>query len=147
MDWSLVLLSQGIEATLDHDAETNDWVLLVDGRDAQRAFSALRQYRAENRGWPWQREVLRPGLLFDWGSLAWVLLMLFFYWFQGQSQVRELGIMDSGKVSTGQWWRLFTAVWLHGDVGHLASNCASGFVLLGLAMGRYGTGAALLAAC
>jgi membrane associated rhomboid family serine protease len=54
--------------------------------------------------------------------------------------------MDSAKVSAGEWWRIFTAVWLHADIGHLASNATTGFVFLGLAMGRYGTGAALLAA-
>ena len=46
----------------------------------------------------------------------------------------------------GQWWRLFTAMWLHADLAHLATNAALGLVLLGLAMGRYGTGAGLLAA-
>ncbi len=35
---------------------------------------------------------------------------------------------------------------LHADLGHLASNAGIGFVLLGLAMGRYGTGIGLLAA-
>ncbi|HWH70051.1 MAG TPA: rhomboid family intramembrane serine protease, partial [Candidatus Sulfotelmatobacter sp.] len=45
-----------------------------------------------------------------------------------------------------QWWRLFTAIWLHADVAHLAANATLGFVLLGLAMGRYGTGNGLLAA-
>lgn len=146
MDWSLVLLSQGIESTIDHAAEPDQWGLVVNGRESQRALQVLRQYRKENLGWPWQREVLRPGLLFDWGSVAWALLLVFFYWLQGETQIRALGMMDGAKVSAGEWWRLFTAIWLHGDLGHLASNCASGFVLLGLCMGRYGTGAALLAA-
>ena len=49
-------------------------------------------------------------------------------------------------MAKGQWWRLFTAIWLHADLGHLTSNVVFGFLLLGLSMGRYGTGAALLAA-
>jgi len=49
-------------------------------------------------------------------------------------------------VAHGQWWRLFTAVWLHADLAHLATNAALGLILLGLAMGHYGTGAGLLAA-
>jgi len=54
--------------------------------------------------------------------------------------------MDSAAVATGEWWRWFTAVWLHADLGHLAANGGFGFLLLGLAMGRYGTGVGLLAA-
>jgi membrane associated rhomboid family serine protease len=37
-------------------------------------------------------------------------------------------------------------MWLHADLAHLATNATIGLVLLGLAMGRYGTGAGLLAA-
>jgi len=49
-------------------------------------------------------------------------------------------------VAHGQWWRLFTAMWLHADLAHLATNATIGVLLLGLAMGCYGTGAGLLAA-
>lgn len=55
-------------------------------------------------------------------------------------------MVDTVALAHGQWWRLFTAIWLHADVGHLASNAVFGFVLLGFAMGRYGTGVGLLAA-
>jgi len=74
------------------------------------------------------------------------LLVLGFYWVQGRTALEQAGVMDSTAVARGQWWRLFTAVWLHADVSHLASNATFGFVLLGLAMGQYGTGPALLAA-
>jgi rhomboid protease GluP len=60
--------------------------------------------------------------------------------------LRSAGVMEGWAVSQGQWWRLFTAIWLHADIGHLASNASIGVVLLGLAMGRYGTGVGLLAA-
>ncbi len=54
--------------------------------------------------------------------------------------------MNASKVTAGEWWRLFTAMWLHADVAHLAANCTMGLVLLGLVMGRYGTGVGLLGA-
>lgn len=52
--------------------------------------------------------------------------------------------MDSAKVAAGEWWRLFTAVFLHGDLAHLAANITFGVIVLGLAMGRFGAGLALL---
>jgi rhomboid protease GluP len=75
-----------------------------------------------------------------------VLLMGVFYWLESQSGLRSRGIMDSAAVLNGEWWRLFTGTWLHGDAAHLASNATIGFVLLGLAMGAYGTGVGVLAA-
>jgi membrane associated rhomboid family serine protease len=37
-------------------------------------------------------------------------------------------------------------MWLHADLAHLATNATLGFVFLGLAMGRFGTGPGLLSA-
>jgi membrane associated rhomboid family serine protease len=146
MDWSLVLVSQGIETTIEQGEEGAGWGLVVARQDFERAVRTLRLYRLENRGWPWQQPVFRQGLLFDWGSLAWVLLAGVFFWLSAHGDLRSPGIMDGGAVARGQWWRLFTAIWLHGDLAHLATNAALGLVLLGLAMGRYGTGVGLLAA-
>ena len=74
MDWSLVLVSQGIETTIDQAEDGGGWSLLVPGQDYGTAIKAIRQYHLENRGWPWQQQVFRPGFLFDWGALAWALL-------------------------------------------------------------------------
>lgn len=145
MDWSLALASQGIEPIIDCAAD-GQWALVVPRQHSEAAFRTLRQYHLENRRWPWRREVVHSGLLFDWGSLAWMLLIVFFYVVEQHAHLRAAGMMDSALVGAGQWWRLFTAVWLHADVGHLAANASLGVVLLGLAMGRYGTGVGLLAA-
>ena len=146
MDWSLVLVSQGIEATINQAEDGSGWGLLVARQDYQPALRTLRQYRLENRGWPWQQPVFRPGLLFDWGSLAWALLAGLFFWLNARAGFQPAVVMDGAAVAHGQWWRLFTAIWLHADLAHLATNAAIGLVLLGLAMGRYGTGVGLLAA-
>jgi membrane associated rhomboid family serine protease len=145
MDWSLVLVSQGIETAIERAEDGADWGLVVARQDYTRALRALRQYRIENRGWPWQQVVLRQGLIFDWGSLAWALLACLFYWLNSHGDLQAPGLMDSAAVARGQWWRLFTAMWLHADLAHLASNAVIGLLLLGLAMGRYGTGVGLLA--
>ena len=147
MDWSLVLVSQGIEPTIEC-LEGAGWGLWVAEPEYAKALQALRLYQVENRHWRWQQTIFKPaGYLFDWGSLAWVTVVCFFYWFANErSAPSAAGLMDSAQVLRGEWWRLFTAIWLHGDLAHLAGNATFGFLLLGLAMGRCGTGTGLLAA-
>jgi rhomboid protease GluP len=147
MDWSLVLISQGIETTIDFAEETG-WGLITSGGDHERATDILEQYRVENRHWPWRQKISPRGVLFDWGSLGWVLLVAFFYWVQTHASANFLnaGVMDATAVTHGEWWRLFTAIFLHADLGHFAMNASIGLVLLGLAMGNFGTGIGLFAA-
>jgi len=146
MDWSLVLASQGIEPVLDHTEEAG-WSLVVAPQDYETSVAAIRQYRLENRAWLWRRPAFKSGLVFDWGSAAWVLLTIVFFWLSGTRPiVHNTGIMDGAALTHGQWWRLFTATLLHADLGHLATNAVFGLVLMGLAMGHYGTGVGLLAA-
>ena len=147
MDWSLVLVSQAIENTIDHSAGSPEWSLLVSAADYDKAIQAIHLYQLENRHWRWRRRLFKPGFLFDWASVPWSLLLCVFFGLSASHPtLRVSGEMDTAAVSHGQWWRLFTAMWLHADLGHLASNATLGFVLLGLVMGRYGTGPGLLCA-
>jgi len=146
MDWSLVLVSQGIETRIEFTEEAG-WGLAVTPQDYSTALRVLRQYRIENRRWSWPHEFFEHDFLFDWASLGWaVLLTLFYLLSTDNSDIKALGLMDSVAVGRGEWWRLFTAIWLHADLAHLASNATLGVVLLGLVMARYGTGSGLLAA-
>ena len=146
MDWSLVLASQGIEHTIAEPDQAG-WSLTVTAVDEPAAVAAIRLYRAENRHWPWQRTIPQTDELFDWAATVWVLLTIGFYWLSGQNpKIRDTGLVDGDAVASGEWWRLFTGTLLHADLAHLAANAGFGFLLLGLAMGRYGTGVGLLAA-
>lgn len=147
MDWSLALISQGIESTIERQESEPKWVLRVAPESHERALETLRAYRAENRFWRLRREMFRPGVLFDWVSVIWVGLICALHWIAAASvDLRGPGVLDTDAVSHGEWWRVWTAIWLHADVAHLASNAVFGFVLLGLVMGRFGTGVGLLAA-
>ena len=146
MDWSLVLASQGIEHRIDHD-EASGWMLTVSAADHADALAHIRQYRLENRHWRWRQLVFSPGLFFDWSCLVWVLLITLFYgWSETRADLRTAGEMTGTVLAHGEWWRLFTATWLHADPGHLALNAVFGFLFLGVAMGRFGSGMGLLAA-
>ena len=146
MDWGLVLASQEIEAMIERTEE--GWGLVVEERDYERAQAALQQYRAENSGWRWKQQLPGSGLVFHWGALVWVAAMAgFYYWTMAAfPQLQGAGMMDNRRVAGGEWWRLFTAITLHENLPHLAANAATGFLLLGLAMARYGPGVAMLAA-
>jgi len=146
MDWSLVLTSQGIEPVIEQ-TEDSHWTLVVGVEDYNAAVSTIRQYRLENLRWPWRKPIFKTHTVFDWASVAWLLLAIGVFWLtQMRPGLKEAGFLDSAAVARGEWWRLFTAIWLHADLGHLATNGAFGCLLLGLAMGRYGTGVGLLAA-
>lgn len=148
MDWSLVLVSQGIETIIERDSGTGHWGLVVSQPDYPRAVGALRQYCHENRHRVWRREVPGTGLIFDARALVWIVVLVFVYALDDASggRLREHGLMDSAAIYDGAWWRLFTATQLHGDLVHLATNATTGFLLLGLVMGAFGTGWGLLAA-
>jgi len=145
MDWSLVLVSQGIESVIQRMED--GWRLTVAAQEAETALGAIRLYEAENRALLWRQEVFHSGLLFDWASVGWALAVLAFFWLSDHApRLRDAGLMDAQAVLRGEWWRLFTAVWLHGDLGHLAANLAIGLPLAGLAMGSCGSGTGFLAA-
>jgi membrane associated rhomboid family serine protease len=147
MDWSLVLISQGIETVIQ---ESDDrWALLIDPQMHSLAISTLRQYQLENRGWGWRQRMPWPEITFHWGALAWCFVLAAFHWLNAASgsRLESSGAVDSADVANGSWWRLFTATMLHFDLAHLMANLTIGLLVLGLAMGRYGPACALLAAC
>lgn len=148
MDWSLVLVSEGIDAVMDRDPETFVWRLLVNAADYPRAMNAIRQYRAENRPHAWQQQLPWSGLIFDWRCLVPIVFFVFLFAVEatGRGDLSQAGMMHNQAVHAGEWWRLFTAVTLHGDMAHLAANATTGLILTGLVMGIYGAGTGLLAA-
>jgi rhomboid protease GluP len=147
MDWSLVLLSQGIENAIQPDAERARWNLVVDPPNYSRAIQVLRLYVTENRRRVWVQRVPWSQLVFDSRSAVWCVLLIVMYALQKEHKSIDVeGMMNGPGVRAGEWWRLLTATMLHADLPHLLSNVTIGLVLLGLAMAIYGPGIALLAA-
>ena len=145
MDWSLVLISQGIESVVTRREEDGVWMIEVAESDFRRATESVAAYERENAT-VWRREVKWAGLLFDVRAVLWFGLLILFHVFVliSPTDFKGIGAVDRGAVLQGEWWRLFTAVTLHADEAHLAANVAIGIVFLGLAMGCLGAGNAVL---
>ncbi len=70
-----------------------------------------------------------------WPDLGWYPQ----YW-------HSVGAGDAARMLGGQWWRMFTALTLHADPAHVASNAVIGGAFLILLSRRVGSGAAWLLA-
>jgi rhomboid protease GluP len=141
------LMYQGIKATIDDGADGRGWGLLVPTPEHSEGIQAIKLYRSENRHWRWRQPVSWLGIVFDWKISFWGLLLVAFYTLSHTTrpEFQIAGCMDNSAVWAGQWWRICTAMLLHADIAHLVSNVIFGTILLGLAMGRYGSGLGLLA--
>lgn len=147
MDWSLVLASQEIHPVIMPPGESGEWALVVEASQLEQALAALKQYRVENRGWAWRRELPGGSIEIHSGALIWCVLLAFAHWAAtfAMPGLAAAGKMDSVAVRAGEWHRLFTPIFLHSDLAHLMANVTFGVVVLGLAMGRFGLGPTLLA--
>lgn len=146
LDWSLALASQHIACVIRALPDTSRWALEVDPQDAGRALSTLRLYHRENRHW---NPGLAPGsstFPFQWTIILWCLLLVMLHLAaDAPGSAWELaGRFETARFATGEWWRPITATFLHADLDHLVANLTSGFIVLGLAFGRYGVGPSLL---
>ena len=100
---------------------------------APRVSEELREYAAESEVKP-----SPPLVSSNWSHhpagaihyLVWAAVLLLV--FRQQSQVPSLADRYSsssiGLIAHGEWWRPFTALFLHGDGGHIFGNLASGAV-------------------
>ena len=81
MDWSLVLISQGIESIVLPRESDGVWVLEVPESDFQRAAESVTAYERENAT-VWRRELKWTGLLFDARAVLWFATLILFFAFE-----------------------------------------------------------------
>ncbi len=105
--------------------------LFVHSGDVERALYELSEYRRENRARP--LPALRPASEgVDAALVAAALLVV-----AHVAAMRQLfgidwvdiGYAGAGLIRDGQWWRAVTALSLHADFGHLASNVVAGALI------------------
>jgi len=145
MDLSLVLDQEGIAHDLRSVGE-EQWALLVDDVDGERASVALAAFELENA----PRVVAPEPVPVSDGVVAAALFALpivVFHLWTGPESVNTWfvrGDAEAAAIVRGEWWRSLTALTLHADAGHAAGNALIGAVFVGLLARRLGTGVALL---
>lgn len=132
-DHGLVILAMGESCQVTEAATPGEFDLHAEALPAARISEELDAYGRETAlpaarqptSGEWARH--SPG----WGYCAvWMIaLMAVFYW-QGQdpSLAERAASSNVGLIARGEWWRPFTALFLHADLGHLVGNLASGLV-------------------
>jgi membrane associated rhomboid family serine protease len=149
-EYALVLAAVGIGCTM----QPLDGVvtLLVPTSEALRARQQLVQYARENRrhevegnreqdGWTHQPRRLIDGLPAAAGC-AGVLVLLHAWSRQGTffQDWMLAGAAQARLIIGGEWWRTMTALGLHADLSHLASNVIFGVVFGLLVVQIFGSG-------
>lgn len=128
---ALVALAMGESIRVEHGDQPGEFDLQVEPDAVEKISEEIRQYEVES-------EIVRiPKIVpsnwakypAGWGYYAiWALgLMLVFHFQQTDLSLVERGASSSiALMKDGEWWRPFTALFLHADLGHLLGNLASG---------------------
>ena len=134
----LVLESVGISAVLAQNE--GQWQVHVADPHYDRAIRELETYVSERSG----DSVVAPPVRADmpgagWGVFAYLLILVSIALLSDVSAYgwpwASIGRMRAGDVINGQAWRTVTALTLHADITHLASNLLFGS-LFGFLAGR-----------
>jgi membrane associated rhomboid family serine protease len=127
---SLVLAAQGIDGLVSWNGSA--WILSVPPQAAAAARYEITAYTVEARSDAARRTapvLSRPGN--PWIGVAACLLVIVGIGVLASTMALNVdwfarGRMDGGQMLNGDWWRLFTALTLHADAGHLLGNAAFG---------------------
>ncbi len=146
-DCSLVLTSTGIRHELRAAPGVVEvWVAVADVERARAEMSAfLRENLDHVRTAP---DLPRhPNALA--GIVAYVLVLIGVtgaaLFRLGDRSWVDRGVLEIGVFERGEWWRVFTALTLHADLGHLLANLAFGVLFAWPASQFLGVGVAWLA--
>ena len=125
-EWALVLEAEGLAPRLLHTS--GGWVVSVPSQHLERAATELWAYESENRtevpeDRPW------PGQTPFYTSVGVAAALLVFFlattWTQEWVRWVERGGADAEWILRGELWRTVTALTLHGDFPHVATNAAA----------------------
>jgi rhomboid protease GluP len=147
-DKALVLHSLSIPCNiLSTDSER--YALAVPSSYAEKARFEIWEYEQENKPAKFVSTTIKP----DYeraipGVIGYILVVVAIAWASGASVFGSdwlaAGRIDGSLIREGEWWRVFTALTLHGSLKHLLGNIVFGALFGLLAGGLLGPGIAWL---
>ena len=132
----LVILAMGLDYWISENADDDDdaVALLVPKNRAEQVSNEIREYVAEQADWEKQKEDAETIPYYQAGvtlPFFYVVLLLIGFWFQLRFHpvITEYGAnVATLVVGEHEWWRPLTALFLHADWMHLASNATIGIL-------------------
>jgi len=150
----LVILAMGEACRVIETEKVGEYELQAELQPAPKVSTELQVYRQE------MAEPVTSSSLADerasypagwWLCGVWVLTLLAVFYWQGQdpSLVTRAASSNLGFLDLKEWWRPFTALFLHADLSHLIGNLVSGVIFGALVSRAIGASRAwaLILAC
>jgi rhomboid protease GluP len=134
-DHALVALALGEAVRVEHGEKLGEFDLQAEPEAAPKITRELEEYTAnmEEQGLPkvtpsnWARHPAGIPLLLLWFA---VLLLVFYFQIKDPSITDRYSSSSIALLKGAEWWRPFTALFLHGDGLHLAGNMALGSIFV-----------------
>ncbi len=132
-DHGLVILAMGESIRVAESDVAGGFDLQAEAEAAPKAFAELEEYAEESR-----QKQLAPMIPSNWALhpagwihiLVWATTLLAVFYFQQKDPTLADRAASSsiGLIERGEWWRPFTALFLHADGPHIVGNLATGTV-------------------
>ena len=146
LEWLAVLNAAHIYPHL-HQADQL-WYIALEPDVAERGIRELAAFHAESADWAdivrAHRGETKPLRLHLAGPIVAAALILFYVGWAGSESWKLAGLADGRLIREGEWYRVVTALTLHGDLGHALGNAACLWFIAGLVCRRMGAGLGLL---
>lgn len=137
---SLVILAMRRECWLVPFASGHR--LMVEPVEVDAVLRQLRCFDRESVGWPPVpvEAVTPPRPIHLTTPLLWALTIIVVFWIEAANPGWiERGALDRDAIFLRhEWWRTFSALFLHADTGHLVSNLVSGVFVFSIVLGTFG---------
>jgi membrane associated rhomboid family serine protease len=153
-DHGLVILAMGEACRVEATEVPGEFELHAEAMPAPKITAELDVYENEIESLVKQPFAAREWVRHStgwWLTGIWMMVLIAVFYWQNQdaSLIDRAASSNLGLISRGEWWRPFTALFLHGDLGHLLGNLMGGLVFASLVARLIGPvrGWALILAC